>query len=90
MKHMADSAIVSDALLNNRLTRSVDPAFGFAVQFADKSSFVSPGLTKREYFAAMVMQGIIANMKLGEDSGYETIAEWSVKQADALIEALNK
>jgi hypothetical protein len=48
------------------------------------------GMTKREYFAAMVMQGITANMKLGEDSGYQTIAEWSVKQADALIEALNK
>lgn len=52
--------------------------------------FFDSGLTKREYFAAMVMQGITANMKLGEDSGYETIAEWSVKQADALIEALNK
>jgi hypothetical protein len=36
------------------------------------------------------MQGITANMTVGEDSGYETIAEWSVKQADALIEALNK
>jgi len=87
---MADSAIVSDALLNNGLARSLDPAFGFAVQFADKSTFVSPGLSKREYFAAMVMQGITANMTVGEDSGYETIAEWSVKQADALINALNK
>ncbi len=86
---MADSAIVSDALLNNRLTRSVDPASGFAVQFADKSTFVSPGLTKREYFAAMAMQGISAN---GISNGklFETIAEWSVQQADALIEALNK
>jgi glycerol kinase len=47
------------------------------------------GLTKREYFAAMAMQGILSN----EDNSYETAedkAETAVKSADALIEALNK
>jgi hypothetical protein len=59
------------------------------LNFPDGSSNVNIGLTKREYFAAMAMQGISAN---GISNGklFETIAEWSVKQADALIEALNK
>lgn len=51
---------------------------------------VQDGLTKREYFAAMAMQGICANSSLAEISSYNSFAEWSVKQADALIEALNK
>jgi hypothetical protein len=89
MEHMADSAIVSDALLNNRLTRSVDPASGFAVQFADKSTFVSPGLTKREYFAAMAMQSALSDEHIAKFPP-AFIADLSVKHADALIEALNK
>jgi hypothetical protein len=48
------------------------------------------GLTKREYFAAMAMQGICGNSSLAEISSYNSFAEWSVQQADALIEALNK
>ena len=47
------------------------------------------GLTKREYFAAMAMQGMCANSDYTHNS-QSAIAEWSVKQADALIEALNK
>ena len=86
---MGDSAIVSDALLNNRLTRSVDPASGFAVQFADKSTFVSPGLTKREYFAAMAMHSALSDAHISKFSP-SFIADEAVKQADALIEALNK
>ncbi|MCA6565596.1 MAG: hypothetical protein IM559_15690 [Pseudanabaena sp. M151S2SP2A07QC] len=42
-------------------------------------------LTKREYFAAMAMQGI-------QDQEYiplTEVARMAVKQADALIEALN-
>jgi hypothetical protein len=51
-----------------------------------------PGLTKREYFAAMAMQGMIAtDPKISpvEDLGSD-VANWSVLFADALIEALNK
>ena len=49
---------------------------------------VQDGLTKREYFAAMAMQGILVR---GRESNYpETLAEEAVEQADALIEALNK
>lgn len=47
------------------------------------------GLTKREYFAAMAMQGLSANHQLNSND-FENIADMSVNQADALIEALNK
>ena len=43
------------------------------------------GITKREYFAAMAMQGICAN------PGFElNIIESSVQVADLLIKELNK
>ena len=45
----------------------------------------SLGLTKREYFAAMAMQGMLAN----RINGYKFLAEESVMMANALIEALN-
>ena len=45
------------------------------------------GLTKREHFAAMAMQGILANDSLG--NCFERIASDSAIAADALIEALN-
>ncbi len=44
------------------------------------------GLTKREYFAAMAMQGMIASGKINIDH----IPNLSVFYSDALIEALNK
>lgn len=53
------------------------------------------GLTKREYFAAMAMQGISANphiAKKAEEMGLKSsdFALFSVLQADALIAELNK
>ena len=47
------------------------------------------GLTKRECFAAMAVQGTIAN-KDGLDIKIERIVESAVDTADALIEELNK
>lgn len=50
---------------------------------------IQPGLTKREYFAAIAMQGIMAS-----DTSHEVLnpnaASWAVDLADALIEALNR
>jgi hypothetical protein len=49
------------------------------------------GLTKREYFAAMALQGVIAgdsNHNFLKDQQYP--AEHAVGLADALIAALNK
>ena len=50
------------------------------------NNYISTGLNKREYFAAMALQGLLAN-----DSGLITSkAIDAVKAADALIEELNK
>lgn len=46
------------------------------------------GITVREYFAAKAMQGLISKYEF-PGSQTENIAELSVKQADALIAALN-
>jgi hypothetical protein len=52
---------------------------------------VSEGLTKREYFTAIAMQGLLAANGDNElPFEYEAIAEESVDMADALISALNK
>lgn len=48
------------------------------------------GLTKREYFAAMAMQGLASTITIHRDELVKFIAEASVTCADALIEALNK
>jgi hypothetical protein len=51
-------------------------------------SYSDSGLTKREYFAAMAMQGLLSTVP--ESFNGREIAEISVNMADALIEALNK
>ena len=53
------------------------------------STFDAPqeGLTKREYFAAIALQGMIANYG---DHEKAIIVESSVEMADALIKELNK
>lgn len=49
---------------------------------------ITVGLTKREYFAAMAMQGILAGRNTYLLPEY--VAAESIEQADALIEKLNK
>jgi hypothetical protein len=49
-----------------------------------------PGLTKREYFAAMAMQGWIANQQDGYTLHPETIAMRSAQCADALLVELEQ
>ena len=50
------------------------------------------GLTKREYFAGLAMQGLLANYK-EEDYNFPTrtdlIADFSVRMADRLLDQLN-
>ena len=46
------------------------------------------GLTKREYFAAMALQGLVS--KVNHLTPMEDVAIKAVKAADALIEELNK
>ena len=46
------------------------------------------GLTKREYFAGLAMQGILSKHGIGQY--YDKVAEEAVKYADALLEELDK
>ena len=49
------------------------------------------GLTKREHFAALAMQGLLSSKLLTpNDNGCEYAVRMAVRSADALIEALNK
>ena len=72
--------------------------------FKDENAFplvgVSDGLTIRQHFASMIMQGIISNddlrlclikdMRIDGTNNENYIANFAVKQADALIAELNK
>jgi hypothetical protein len=64
-------------------TQANDPAFA---QHPDRH--FDHGLTKREYFAAMALQGLLVMAK--DDDSMQFLARQSVKMADALIEELNK
>lgn len=68
--------------MENKETKANDLAY--PVRKIDTINFT--GLTKREYFAAMALQGLLAN-----DSALITSKARDVVQAaDALIEILNK
>lgn len=47
------------------------------------------GLTKREYFAALALQGLSAN-SFHKNLSPDSVAKWSVKCADSLINELNQ
>ncbi len=47
------------------------------------------GLTKREYFAGLAMQGMMANRDLTSKLCSE-VAKWSVEMADALLVELER
>ena len=67
-----------------------DAAFSKAAFYHPDGGIDTPqeGLTKREYFAAMAMQGYIAS-GLMDRCGENTLALHSVTAANALIETLN-
>ena len=70
------------------MTNGNDAAFSrqsFALD-ADSYDLGASGLTKREYFAAMAMQGLIAESKY---DAIKHVVEDSVRFADALITTLN-
>tara|TARA_R110000822_G_scaffold177937_1_gene317925 strand:- start:1092 stop:1316 length:225 start_codon:yes stop_codon:yes gene_type:complete len=64
-------------------------AFGYG--FANNESHQEvTGLTKREYFAAVAMQGIMSSNECGIAHIPSTAAEWAVSIADALLAELEK
>ena len=73
------------------MTNPNDPAFSRAAFYHPDGGYIpaQEGMTIREYFAAMAMQGyLVNNAKAGIKD--EDIATWSVEAADALIKALNE
>lgn len=67
-------------------TRKDDPIYPVVDEPFDPTFSNYQGLTKREYFAAAALQGILASPKPMPDNG----AVIAVKMADALILELNK
>ncbi|MFN5854967.1 MAG: hypothetical protein ACK456_03570 [Pseudanabaenaceae cyanobacterium] len=66
-------------------TRRTDSAF--PISYNKDSESIIEGLTKREYFAAMMMQGLVSSNLRFEDE-YQR-ARLAVVQADALIAILD-
>ena len=75
--------------MENKETKANEPAFSKAAFYHPDGGLDSPnaGLTKREYFAAMALQGMLA--KYGSDYQVNNAKE-AIYWADALIEELNK
>lgn len=68
------------------MKNSKQTAFGYGFTTADGSSHVEEkGLTKREYFAGLAMQGFLAR----PFDSIIHVAEASVKFADALLKELD-
>ena len=70
-------------------TKQEDAAFGCVGMLSREEDVYNHGLTKREYFAAMAMQGILG-YALDRSVDDDSIANKAVKIADALINELNK
>ncbi len=77
-----------------------DPFYPTPYTNSDRSVDYLNGVTKRECFAAMILQAILSNQKLREDcrsdikadgtNSDNCFATYAVKQADELLKALNK
>jgi hypothetical protein len=65
-------------------TKAKGPAFPL---ISDEGYIINAGLTKREYFAAMAMQGLLSDY---ESESIEDYSKYAVQLADALIEELSK
>lgn len=70
------------------MTKPIESAFPV---FDSDGCFVTghSGLTKREYFAALAMQGLLSVELIATRSPAREVADLAVERADALIAALN-
>lgn len=62
------------------------------MKMSNGTTELAGGLSKREYFAAMAMQGFVTKNIIIIDYAniHKYRASWATHQADALIEQLNK
>lgn len=67
-----------------------DPMRGADQSYVNQSPWeLNPGITKREYFAAMALQGLIASDKQAS-ANINTAAEYAIKFADELLKQLGE
>lgn len=71
------------------MENSKQPAFGY--QLAEDGSILQgTGLTKREYFAGLAMQGLLSNHELINSVEWSWIGEQSIRLSDELLKQLDK
>lgn len=70
------------------MTNGNDAAYSRAGFYADVENCGESGLTKREYFAALAMQGLLANGHYSRN--FLDAPDDAIKFADTLIYVLNK
>ena len=81
--------------MNNKTKNGDLPAFSKAAFYHPDGGSDSPndGVTKREYFAAMAMQGLLVNYidngMYGNSTDYPMVSEQSVRMADELLKQLD-
>jgi len=64
------------------------PAFPVQSVYIEDQETNSRGMTLRDYFAAKVMQGLLAGLlAYGHDIMWDEIAEDAYRQADAMLKA---
>lgn len=85
-----------EKITGNEPAQPIQPTFNSEGQICDES-YKYEGLTIRQHFAAMAMQGYCANPEIinrlkniSQDGKHQSIAETALKTADALIAELNK
>jgi len=88
MEKRHDHLFIEEISSDYRITDPNSPINPKLLKFTDGSSTVIIGLTKREYFASLMMQAIVTRTT---DDGYDScaLAEEAVDYADSLINALN-
>jgi len=65
-----------------------EPAFPFKWENRDGGIDIEQGLTKREYFAAMALQGVMANGKIYGGYNAHDAAKKAKEVADELLKQL--
>ena len=65
-------------------------AYPFSIEIDKGCTYNYYGLTKRELFAAMAMQGILSSGEHRYGSTLNGLAQYAVQLSDALINELNK
>lgn len=70
-----------------------EPAFPFVIDDVSKNQYSYCGLTKREYFAGLALQGLMRNAYVyidGNENCVKAIAVSALAHADELLSQLTK